>query len=450
MLSSTVLHIQQLVGGLNGWIANALNGNTLVAGAATASLLASLAYVARGMPRTLWRYLKRHIVFTYYIEYDYDEQRTMIQIISEKFEHELQKRVSGKRASARLTTRKKRLTETLADGGFFFWDDNALIWVSRSQENQNKENSKPRRIVTLSLTTLRFHRQKLLGMLSQSARDYTVPGIYQLVAPSWGGGTPGAYRQRNFTSLPPLAIEQNVKEQIDTLIAEFLRKREAKNRTDTPHKLVFMLYGEPGTGKSALGEYIAFKLKTSLFVINGLSQKGHNDLGLSDSVFAARDNIAEGEIPVIMLDDFDTYMTGLRRRETEDPAEARAARSSENVQLGQMLASLQSPVEITDCVIIFTTNHLNKIDPAMYRPGRVSALIEVGRMSPKAIMQYYEQVYGQKWPAHTPIERALRACDVSAFFSVNEDNPEGFVRAITANEISADEAFRSKADVASV
>jgi mitochondrial chaperone BCS1 len=109
-----------------------------------------------------------------------------------------------------------------------------------------------------------------------------------------------------------------------------------------------------------------------------------------------------------------------------------------------LLTALQSPTEITDCIVILTTNHLEKIDPAVYRPGRVTVLAEVGRMSPKSVMEYFELSYGRKWPASTPIEKALRACDISAFYSSNEKDAQSFIDAVTSVAAADDEVFRNK------
>jgi chaperone BCS1 len=458
MLATTITQAQQLVGGFNGWIAQALNGNSIIAGAATASIIGSLFFLLRRTPMRLWNYLKRYVIFTYYIDYQPDDS-TVIQLIAEKFEHQLQKRVSGKRAMARLITRKKRLTESLGNGGFFFHYEGAWIYISRQQESHNSvggtnsgnNNTKSQLHVTLSLTTIRLHRQKMLDLLGESAREQTLPGIYQLAASGWSDNTARAYRTRNFTSMPILAIDHTVREKVDAALENFLKHRDKNNREDKSHKLVFLFHGEPGTGKSALSEYIAFKLGTSLFCINGMSSGDRGLIHISDSLVSARENISEEEVPVLLCDDFDTIWNGARKREPRSRNDSEGlAIPEDNAGLGRLLATLQSPTEIRDCVVIFTTNHLEMIDPAVYRPGRVTVLLEIGRMSPKSIMEYYEMSYGQSWPVHTPIERAFRACDVSAFYMQNEDNPQGFVQAVTSVDIAADEAFRSKADVANV
>lgn len=449
-VQSLAFQARDAVSELNKFIATAINGETIVAAAITASVIGGLGYTLRRVPRKVWFFVKRHIIFTYVVEYDRRRGNEMMRTIAEKFEYELQKRVSNKRASARLSTYHKRLVETLDTGSFFFRYEGSIIRVSREKEKQNgkEESMLPNETIVLRLTALRMNRKKIINMLSESASEYTVPGIYQVMAPAWNADPTRMIRRRHFTSLPVLALDDEVKRQVDKAIDDFLKHREAKLKANLPHKLVFMFHGEPGTGKSTLGEYIAFRLKTSLFVINGISAVGRRDVSLDDAVAVARENITEGEIPVLMADDFDTYMDGLKRRivrktsDGEDPdAPQMEAQTSE---LGRMLATLQSPVEITDCVVIFTTNHLEKIDPAMYRPGRVNVLIEVGRMSPTSIMHYYEEVYGRPWPADIVIGTSLRACDVSTYYSVNEDDHMSFIDAVCGHKIATDEVFRTE------
>lgn len=447
----TLTQIQHLVSDFNGWIAQTLNGNKLIAGAATASLAGSLFYLLRKLPLKIWMWMERFIFFTYHLEYGGRDYNSMINVIAAKFEYALQAKVSHRRAHAKLVSRKRRLVESLSNGSFFFKHKNVFIYISRRQEKatigtgSNSQNNTD--IVTLSLTALRFQRNAILSVLNESTKEYMVPGVYQLFMNSWQGDTPVARRMRNFTSLPVLAIDSQIKETIDIAIDNFLKNRDKNNELDIPHKLTFMLYGEPGTGKSALGEYVAFRLKTSLFCANASSLTNHMGISISDCIEAARENIVDGEIPVVLFDDCDTFWHGIRRKaKKKDASEEDMGDFSDGIALGKILTALQSPVEVNDCVGIFTTNHLEKIDPAIYRPGRMTVVIEIGRMQPKSIMEYFEMRYDQKWPTSIAIERALRACDLSSFYENNHDNPQGFIKAVISQELAADEAFQAKAE----
>ena len=65
-------------------------------------------------------------------------------------------------------------------------------------------------------------------------------------------------------------------------------------------------------------------------------------------------------------------------------------------------------------------------------------------MSPTSIMHYYEEVYGRPWPADIVIGTSLRACDVSTYYSVNEDDHMSFIDAVCTHKIATDEVFRTE------
>ena len=47
-------------------------------------------------------------------------------------------------------------------------------------------------------------------------------------------------------------------------------------------------------------------------------------------------------------------------------------------------------------MMVITTNHLNKLDPALIRPGRVDICLELRKSKPKAVMSIFKNFYGEE------------------------------------------------------
>ena len=47
-------------------------------------------------------------------------------------------------------------------------------------------------------------------------------------------------------------------------------------------------------------------------------------------------------------------------------------------------------------MMIMTTNHVKKLDPALIRPGRVDTCLELKRCKPEAIMEIFKAFYGEE------------------------------------------------------
>lgn len=71
-----------------------------------------------------------------------------------------------------------------------------------------------------------------------------------------------------------------------------------------------------------------------------------------------------------------------------------------NITLGELLELLDGVVEISGRMIIMTTNHPEKLDPALTRPGRIDMTIEFKKMTRSDVAQMYELWYAEKLPKH--------------------------------------------------
>lgn len=58
------------------------------------------------------------------------------------------------------------------------------------------------------------------------------------------------------------------------------------------------------------------------------------------------------------------------------------------------------------------TNALEKLDSAIYRPGRVQLMLKINKLKPETIRELYEITYDKKWNSEKQII-SMRACDVS-------------------------------------
>ena len=71
-------------------------------------------------------------------------------------------------------------------------------------------------------------------------------------------------------------------------------------------------------------------------------------------------------------------------------------RKSQGVSLSQILNLLDGIVELDGRVLIACTNHVEKLDPALIRPGRIDCVIELGLCTRTMIKDIVENFYEKK------------------------------------------------------
>jgi hypothetical protein len=150
-----------------------------------------------------------------------------------------------------------------------------------------------------------------------------------------------------------------------------------------------VLHGPPGTGKSYLARSLAFSLGYDIVNI----PKSEDLIKTINQMYNLRP-----ERYVFIFDDAD--FLNLENREAVNRKE------KSNTNLSSLMEFLDQDV-FEGSVCIFTTNHIEKFDPALFRCGRISAKIHVEPLRDgwDALFQKILDLPGKQWRIHfTPEE----------------------------------------------
>lgn len=142
-----------------------------------------------------------------------------------------------------------------------------------------------------------------------------------------------------------------------------------------------LLYGPPGTGKTLIAKAVANEAKANFISVKGpeLISKwvGESEKHVRD-IFKKANQVSPS---IIFFDEFDSI------------SKARGAScgsdSSEKV-VNQLLTELDGVEELENVIVIAATNRKDLIDPALLRPGRIEAHVELSNPDDATILKIFE------------------------------------------------------------
>ncbi|PUZ59288.1 hypothetical protein GQ55_4G029000 [Panicum hallii var. hallii] len=215
--------------------------------------------------------------------------------------------------------------------------------------------------------------------------------------PMYGGGG-GMYDHQMLWSSHPfahpstfdtLAVDPALRDGVRADLLRFVRRREHYARAGRAWKRGYLLHGPPGTGKTSLIAAIANLLEFDIYDLELTAVGSNSDLRLLLASTRPKSLIVVEDIDC-SLGLFDRTRTSSPGQDDEfdDPAGTpRPLRMSPYPPRGRERISLSGVLNFVDglwssCVgerlIVFTTNHVDRLDPALLRPGRMDRKIELG------------------------------------------------------------------------
>lgn len=223
----------------------------------------------------------------------------------------------------------------------------------------------------------------------------------------------------------PIFLAPHIKELLDKKIQEFIASAAWCRERGLSHKLLVIPYGEPGTGKSSVGRYIAEKLGYSLGTMRSAT-------GFTKDMRSAAANSI-----VVSIPDFDSLAIANARssekKSATDVDKHVAAIESVigNSMLSEVLNLFEGDIPIHNLVCVMSTNHISKIDPALYRGSRCDLLIELPALTYAEINDFQKFYYNTDtdFPvAHRSV--CLVASDVMGTFRDHRNDRARFIEDI--------------------
>lgn len=284
--------------------------------------------------------------------------------------------------------------------------------------------------------------------------------------------------------------KREVMEKIDF----FINNKDWYKRNGIPYTLGIALYGPPGTGKTsfikALSTYLnrhiismtLSRIKTPkqlhdfYFETQYNNANDKNTLGFDKKIIVFEDIDCIGDIilkrktTVDSKTDFSDIDSGEDQQDMEDYVNTAVNATPEdqirneitkatkyvlkkinsngcnntlfnsqqdNIKLDDLLNLWDGIRENTGRIMIITTNHYDKLDPALIRPGRIDIALNLGNTSRETIsemyMHYYRSVIDPNDYELIP-DRFYSPAEIINIYVSNSTNPQGFIERLISKK----------------
>ncbi|KAL6838545.1 hypothetical protein ACP4OV_031601 [Aristida adscensionis] len=177
-----------------------------------------------------------------------------------------------------------------------------------------------------------------------------------------------------------LAVDPALRDGIRADLLRFVRRREHYARAGRAWKRAYLLHGPPGTGKTSLVAAIANLLELDVYDLELAAVGSNSDL--------RRLLASTRPKSLIVVEDVDCSLGHFDR--TRPPRHDAAFPPA----MGREMVSLSGVLNFVDglwssCagerLVVFTTDHAGRLDPALLRPGRMDRKIELGHCKAPAL-----------------------------------------------------------------
>ncbi|KAI8385603.1 BCS1 N terminal-domain-containing protein [Blakeslea trispora] len=299
-------------------------------------------------------------------------------------------------------------------GTHFFKYRKVWMQVQRQRDGKMMDLTTGSPWETITITTLSRDRhvfQELLHEAQEMAlkKQEGKTVLYTSYGPEWRPfGTP---RRRRM--LESVILDQGIQERVVKDVKAFINNGKWYNERGIPYRRGYLLYGPPGSGKSSFIQALAGELEYNICILN-LSERGLTD----DRLNHLLSNVPERSI--MLLEDIDAAFT--KRAQSDNQG------YQSMITFSGLLNALDGVASAEERIIFLTTNHVEKLDPALIRPGRVDMKEYLGNATDYQIRKMFLRFYDDKELAERFVQKIrgknISTASLQGHFVYYKDQPQ--------------------------
>jgi len=216
---------------------------------------------------------------------------------------------------------------------------------------------------------------------------------------------------RSNTRISNIILHNRLEKDVEKDINIFLQSKDLYNQHGKIWKRGYLFYGPPGTGKTSLVKGIATKTKYNVYNVKLSRFKSDENMEKvlreipSKSIVLFEDVDCMGdlthkregeqvEVTTTTATGTETATTATTPTTTESDAQRKIKPIGERPTLSTLLNFIDGINSPEGIIIIMTTNHVKKLDPALLRDGRIDMRVNLDLCTKQQIIDLAENFLG--------------------------------------------------------
>ena len=406
--------------------AEMMKANPVIGGAMTLYGMGVATYLFKDLPSRIFSYIKGQFMVGVRI----NNNDNLFNCITYWLEE--QERVFRcKNFAAKLNygTDKHTVAISVGYGNHIFFYKRRIFYLSRVEKDVNNTTDTKE---SLYITTYGWSPESIRRFLQDVVPQPAV-GVTTHIHQYENYWQCSANKKKRDLSSVVLTAENEKK--VRNHISQYLTSKEWYKEHKIPWRTGIILEGPPGTGKSTLSLALCGEFDCNLYIVN-LSLMSDEKLIEMFKYLPPK--------AIILIEDIDSYSIATSRKKSrltkkkEDSKPVRGAKPSSTEDaapddpkdfsfgsLSGLLNAIDGICSTEDRILIATTNHLDKLDPALIRPGRFELILKIDNLDDETAKKMFAKFYPKfVLPKNFKMKEGISPATFQTMTIGNKNEPE--------------------------